>query len=115
MLVCGTQKKIKGYEDLVHTALALFQGALIPGELELIEGCCKDSADEYAETYAKQLGVKIQHHPSTKGNYLKRNIEMVKECDSVLCFWDGFSYGSCHTVATAVMNNKPVKIIRLEK
>jgi hypothetical protein len=38
---------------------------------------------------------------------------MVEDCDEVLCFWDGFSYGTAHTVAQAVLHGKPVKIIDL--
>ena len=118
ILVCGTRKK--GYEQLVINELNILFGESeelswnsIYGEGEIIEGCCPDSADEYAENWVIKRGLKIHHFPSHSGNYLKRNIEMVDLADEVIAFWDGFSYGTCHTIATAVLKNKPVKIIKI--
>lgn len=110
LLVCGTRKK--GYEKLVERELDKIMS--VRGEivwLEIVEGCCPDSADQYAEDWARCNNVFVHHFPSTSGNYLQRNIEMVEACDEVLCFWDGFSYGSCHAVATAVRLGKPVRIV----
>jgi hypothetical protein len=51
---------------------------------------------------------------ATKGNYIKRNIEMINEKpDIVLAFWDGFSYGTAHTIAQAILNGISVTIIEL--
>jgi hydrogenase maturation factor HypF (carbamoyltransferase family) len=112
-LVCGTRKK--GYEAIVFETLnkLMIQNKNKPDTI--IEGCCPDSADEYAEEWAKQNKIEIQHHPATPRNYLKRNIEMVNKCNLVICFWDGFSYGSCHTVAQATMRKLPVIIINLKE
>ena len=79
----------------------------------IIHGCCQDSADAYAEKWAERKGIKIDHNPATEGNYLKRNIEMVKKADLVVAFWDGFSYGTAQTIAQAVMRRKPIKVINL--
>jgi hypothetical protein len=106
-LICGTRKK--GYKALVFAKLNELIKDNKPNSI--IEGCCPNSADAYAEEWANENGIEIQHHPSTTGNYLRRNIEMVSKCSLVICFWDGFSYGSCHTVAQAVMKGKPVVII----
>lgn len=114
-LICGTRRK--GYKDLVFKEL----DALIGNRLEprlpdsIIEGCCPDSADVYAEEWAKELNIKIQHHPSTSGNYLKRNIEMIGKCDLVIAFWDGYSYGTAHTIANAVKRNIQTIIIELKR
>jgi hypothetical protein len=114
-LICGTRKK--GYEELVFEKL----DELIGNKLEphkpnsIIEGCCPDSADAYAEEWATREGITIQHHPSTSGNYLKRNIEMVKKATLVIAFWDGFSYGTAHTIAQAVMRDIPVIVVRLKE
>lgn len=111
LLVCGTRKNFKDYKMLVWSHLAV---ACNPNT-ELIEGCCKGSADEFAEEFAEAHDIKIHHFPSHSGNYLQRNIEMVEACDEVLCFWDGWSYGSSHCLATGVRMNKPVKIIYFGK
>jgi hypothetical protein len=118
LLICGTRKK--GYEKKVREALDRerknSEGSFYEtGKffLEIVEGCCPDSADEYAERWAKETNVKIYHFPSTSGNYLKRNIDMVEFADEVLAFWDGYSYGTAHAIATAIKLNKPVRIIEI--
>jgi len=112
-LICGTRKK--GYQELVKEKLdERMMGRRIPPLI--IEGCCPDSADEYAENWAKDKGVKIKHFPSTSGNYLRRNVEMVEELDKddlVIAFWDGFSYGTAHTIALATSKNIPVVVIKI--
>jgi len=116
LLVCGTRSKVS-YAERVFSFLDAEKNSLYDREvlLEIIEGCCPDSADQYAEQWAKKNGVPIQHFPSHSGNYLQRNIEMVKVCNEVLAFWDGFSYGTAHTIATAILWDKPVHIVQLVK
>ena len=111
LLVCGTRKKSFDY-NLVCYHLNKNYEQLI-GNIEIIEGCCPKSADIIAEEWAKQNKIKVNHFPSTIGNYLKRNIEMVNLADEVLCFWDKFSYGTCHTIAHAVKKGIPIKIIEV--
>ena len=69
------------------------------------------SADEWAEAYAEKNDIKVNHFPSNKGNYLRRNIEMVDIADEVIAFWDGYSYGTAHTIALAVKKGIPIRII----
>ena len=113
VLVCGSRGNFKDYRELVFGVLGG------QSNIEIIEGCCPNSADQYAEEFAIKQGqfypIKITHFPSNSGNYLKRNIEMVNACDEVIAFWDGWSYGTAHTVACAVARKKPVWIIDLEK
>jgi len=110
ILICGTRKK--GYYDLVCTIMNT-RGRI--QDMEIIEGCCPDSADAYVERWAGILGVKIHHFPSHEGNYLKRNIEMVKLADEVIAFWDGYSYGTAHTIAQAVKKGILVKVVEIPK
>lgn len=114
-LVCGTRRK--GYEQLVFDKLdgmcarhKDFNGGL---DLTIVEGCCPDSADAYAEKWAEKNGVKILHHPGEPGTYLKRNVEMVEKVNLVIAFWDGWSYGTAHTIAQAIMNHKEVVVVKL--
>jgi len=108
ILICGTRKK--GYKDLVIRKLNL---ELDSGDFEIVEGCCPDSADVYAEEWAKIFNIKVYHFPSTSGNYLRRNIEMVNLADEVIAFWDGFSYGTAHAIAQAILNKKKVEVIKI--
>jgi hypothetical protein len=105
-LICGTRKK--DYKEVVFEKLTrryyderAMKSKGSNWKPVIIEGCCPDSADEYAEEWAKENGCEIMHHPSTSGNYLKRNVEMIGKADLVIAFWDGFSYGTAHTIAFA--------------
>jgi len=111
LLVCGTRKK--GYENVVKQVFNRYINDYEQYIIEVIEGCCKESADEYIEKYLENTEIKIHHYPSSSGNYLKRNIEMVKECDEVLAFWDGYSYGTAHTISQGILNGKRVNIIQI--
>jgi len=126
LLICGTRGKFAKYREMVETAIIneMLKCQNAGLDLILIEGCCPDSADNYAEQFHKSVYgnhalpdcvVGIQHFPSNAGNYLSRNIEMVKECDAVIAFWNGFSYGTAHTIAQARLHNKRVDIWSLSK
>jgi hypothetical protein len=120
-LICGTRNK--GSKNIVFKYLNEYywnEKALSPKGSDwkpnsIIEGCCPNSADVYAEEWANEMGINIQHHPSTSGNYLNRNIEMVKKANLVFAFWDGYSYGTAHTIAWAVNLNIPVIIIKVKQ
>lgn len=84
-------------------------------EFVIVHGACPNSADEYAEEWAKVHGVKTEPYAANSGNYLKRNIEMVTACNQVFAFWDGFSYGTAHTIAHAAKQRKPTAIFTYTK
>ena len=89
-------------------------------KFHIIEGCCPMSADQYAEEWVKENPneAEIKHFPSTSGNYLKRNIEMVRELnkgDIVMAFWNGYSYGTAHTIACATQRNISVIVVNLKQ
>ena len=113
LLVCGTRisnpDKLKSYEVVVKDILLSYASAV--DNLEIVEGCCLNSADQFAELFALEHDLKVHHFPSHAGNYLQRNIEMVELADEVLAFFDSYSYGTAHTIATAVRLKKPVKVI----
>ena len=115
ILVCGTRKKIKGYTELVKNQLDSIEKYYAPDiKIDcIIEGCCPDSADIYAEEWAKEHNIEIKHFPANSGNYLKRNLEMIKECDRVIAFWDGWSYGTAFTIAHALNQLKKPLIVML--
>ena len=116
VLVCGTRGYTKGITGALDTYYAehlAANGKDCP--LEIIEGCCPDSADAMAEKFAKDNDLKIHHYPANSGTYLKRNVEMVNACDKVIAFWNGYSYGTAHAIAQGEMAGKPVKIVKVVK
>lgn len=117
-LICGTRGKFnqtfisEKLDKLLWSRRAIYnnwQPNLI------LEGCCPESADVWAEQWAKENNIEIKHFPSTSGNYLKRNIEMCLEANLVIAFWDGFSYGTAHTIAQATLRKIPVIVYPLAK
>jgi hypothetical protein len=110
LLVCGTRNKI--YKEHVFGVLEILTQKQKPDVI--IEGCCPNSADAYAEEWANKNNVPLDHYPSTEGNYLKRNLEMIEKCDGVIAFWDGYSYGTCFVIAHAIKSGKRVVIFDIK-
>lgn len=122
ILVCGTRSdKMDGtdrlrYSILVQAAICAARQPLEDAgisQIIILHGGCEESADNYAEDLIlrgqpRMITSKIFR--GTPGTYLKRNIEMVQECDEVYAFWDGFSYGTAHTIATAALHKKKLTV-----
>lgn len=106
IFICGTRKK--GYANDVKRWLQshLSYRKSIGQTLEIIHGDCPDSADSYAQEWADENNIKTHKYPGTQRTYLKRNIEMAKDCDFCVAFWDGFSYGTAHSIAHVTKLNK---------
>ena len=83
-----------------------------------LSGSCK-GADALGERYAKEQGYKTELYPADwarygKGAGPKRNEEMAKNCDAVICFWDGQSRGTKSMIELAQTYNKALFIKRLD-
>lgn len=118
ILVCGTRvSPEKSYAVAVVNELEHRIGFRTDAKswCTIIHGACPNSADEYADTWAKANNIPVLSFPATSGNYLQRNIEMVEQADELIAFFDGFSYGTAHTIARAVMKGIPIKIIPVTK
>lgn len=120
LLICGTRMKLQDsmkaiIANKIREQAMLNDPSIVYGaKFEIIEGCCPGSADEIAEIVAKEDNIPIEHFPANSGNYLKRNVEMVQACDEVLAFWDGWSYGTAHTIATAISLGKIARVVLLK-
>ena len=81
---------------------------------------CATGADALGERYAKENGFKVEKYPANwekYGKYAgpKRNKEMAKNCDCVICFWDGKSKGTKSMITLAEENKKPIRIIKISQ
>lgn len=122
ILVCGSRMPLSfqdRYRKIVRQVLYETKefSAL---STEMIEGCCKNSADEYAEEWANDDCVTIRHFPAKwkeegKSAGFKRNIEMVKVADKLIAFWDGKSKGTLHTIEKEREKGIDIKIIDILK
>ncbi|MGN0571086.1 MAG: DUF2493 domain-containing protein [Candidatus Fimenecus sp.] len=73
--------------------------------LVFLSGGCK-GADMLGERYANENGFRIERYLADWQKYgksagPKRNLQMVKACDYVICFWDGKSRGTASVISYA--------------
>ena len=80
----------------------------------ILSGCAK-GADALGERYAAENDFKIENYPAD-WNKLgisagpKRNEQMAKNCDCVICFWDGKSKGTRSMINYAKQYRKAIKL-----
>lgn len=87
-------------------------------DIVIISGAAR-GADSLGEQYAKERGYKIESHPANWDKYgksagYKRNKEMVYIASGAICFWDGKSKGTKHTIDLCKEKGIPVKIVKYE-
>lgn len=86
-------------------------------EIIIVSGGCS-GADMLGERYAKESGFKVERYPANwdkfgKSAGPKRNEEMAKIADFVICFWDNASVGTKSMISLAQRHKKPIKIKRI--
>jgi hypothetical protein len=116
-LVCGSRNSLN-YSDEVSEVLDGFlkKSRELFGQPDwkpmcIIEGECPCSADVYSKWWAEKNGIPVKPFPAENGDYLKRNIRMLNEKpNEVIAFWDGYSYGTCFTIARALAKGISVTI-----
>lgn len=85
--------------------------------LVFLSGGCR-GADRLGERFATENGFSIERFPADwrkygKGAGLKRNWQMAKACDGVICFWDGNSRGTASMIRYAKEFHKTLWIKRI--
>lgn len=80
----------------------------------IVSGGCR-GADALGERYAEENGFRIEKYSAEWQKYgrsagPKRNLEMAKKSDYVICFWDGKSKGTASMIQCARKCGKPVKV-----
>ena len=83
-------------------------------EIVILSGGCR-GADLIGERYAEEKGNRIERHLADwekygRGAGPKRNEEMAKLCDCVICFWDGRSKGTKSMLDYAKKYNKLIRV-----
>ena len=82
--------------------------------LIFLSGRCR-GADMLGERFAKENGFRVEYYPADWEKYgrsagPKRNLQMAKDCDYVICFWDGKSRGTASMISYANKVKKPLKV-----
>lgn len=94
----------------------LLKKSIKPENIECIISGCARGADTLAIVYANELGIPVEKYPADWNKYGKsagyiRNKVMVDRATAVICFWDGKSRGTQHTINLTKAANKPLKVI----
>ncbi len=91
------------YDMLVKTMDMVLQN--ITDEIQVVCGMAS-GADTLGERYAKERGYKVAYFPADWKKYgraagFNRNVEMAKNADALVAFWDGKSKGTKHMLDIA--------------
>jgi len=75
-----------------------------------------NGADKLGERYAISHRIPVIRYPAKWDKYgksagYKRNIEMARNADALVAFWDGKSKGTGHMIKTAKLYHLDVRII----
>lgn len=87
-------------------------------DIVIISGCAF-GADTLGEKYAMEKNYYLDKHPADWDKYGKsagyrRNKEMVDIASAAICFWDGKSKGTKHTIDLCKEKGIPCKVVRYE-
>lgn len=113
VLICGSRR----FADPFTVSLAIDQRVQeLPDDCTVIVGGA-NGADQIAEEAARRHGRPVVIHKADWNKHGKRagilrNLEMLKEADFVVAFWDGKSRGTEHTICEARRRGIPVEVVR---
>lgn len=80
----------------------------------IISGAAR-GADSLGRQYAIENGYELIEFPADWKKYGKRagfirNVDIIKNCDECVCFWDGQSNGTKHDIELCEQMKKPYKV-----
>lgn len=116
VIIAGS-RSFDDYDMLVRTMDMVLQN--ITDEIQVVCGMAA-GADTLGERYAKERGYKIAYFPADWKKYgraagFNRNVEMAKNADALVAFWDGKSKGTKHMLDVAKRNGLRVRLKPFQK
>lgn len=114
LMVCGS-RSITDYEWIISKINEVVKDDKLYNKISCIVSGGAKGVDRIGEEYAKNNNITISRylplwdlHGKSAG--FKRNIEMIKNSDYVLIFWDGVSKGTKHDIDFCKRINKKFKL-----
>lgn len=85
----------------------------------IVSGGAK-GADTLGEEYSKDNNIPVTIFKADWDKYGKRagfirNVDIIKNCDVCVCFWDGESHGTLHDIQLCVQYNKTCHVYNFVK
>jgi len=98
---------------------ALLETTLSDYNIDTIISGGAQGADSLARTYAQKNNIELiellpDYDTHNKIAPFLRNIEIIKQSDYVIAFWDGSSKGTTHSIKVAKKEKKPITIINFK-
>lgn len=106
---------IVGIRNCKNFDTKIIEEYLPPDCTEIISGGAK-GVDSFAEQLALEKNIPFRKFLPDYNKYgkrapLQRNLLIVRNCDTLLAFWDCGSRGTAHVINTCISENVPVRII----
>ena len=103
------------YNLLKEKVNKILQEKKVTHKIVIISGCAR-GADTLGLRYASENAFDVEEYPADWDKYGKkagymRNVEMAKNADALIAFWDGKSKGTKHMIDIATERNLPIRII----
>ena len=116
VIIAGS-RSFDDYDMLVKTMDMVLQN--ITDEIQVVCGMAA-GADTLGERYAKERGYQIAYFPADWKKYgraagFNRNVEMAKNADALVAFWDGKSKGTKHMLDIAQRYGLRVRLKPFQK
>ena len=104
------------YNLLKEKVNKILQEKKVTHKIVIISGCAR-GADTLGLRYASENTFDVEEYPADWDKYGKkagymRNVEMAKNADALIAFWDGKSKGTKHMIDIATERNLPIRVIR---
>ena len=104
------------YNLLKEKTDKILQEKKVTHKIVIISGCAR-GADTLGLPYASENAFDIEEYPADWDKYGKkagymRNVEMAKNADALIAFWDGKSKGTKHMIDIATERNLSIRVIR---
>lgn len=104
------------YNLLKEKANKILQEKRVSYKIVIISGCAR-GADTLGLRYASENAFDVEEYPADWDKYGKkagymRNVEMAKNADALIAFWDSKSKGTKHMIDIATERNLPIRVIR---
>ena len=104
------------YNLLKEKVNKILQEKKVTHKIVIISGCAR-GADTLGLRYASENTFDVEEYPANWDKYGKkagymRNVEMAKNADALIAFWDGKSKGTKHMIDIATERNLPIRVIR---
>ena len=114
IIVAGS-RNFTNYNYLKNKLDSILNEVIVSYDIIIVSGTAR-GVDTFGEKYAEERGLAVERYPANWDKYGKsagyrRNVEMAKNADVLVAFWDGSSKGTKHMIDIAQKKGLIVRVI----